>query len=433
MTHTVRESGPSQYTLTVEVPTERVESRMLEVARVFQRQVAIPGFRKGKVPLDTVRKEYAAEIEKEFLDRFIPEAVHETLKAAELVAIVPPSVPNLRFTPGQPLSFELVVDTAPKVEVKDWQGYALKRRIRPVEDAQIETMLTQLREESAVFEDVTRAAGDGDVLLIDVQRLDANGQRLKGTLQKGARILLGAPELMADLQKGLMGAEAGQERTITVNYPADYRQAEVAGQSITYIIKIRQVQFRRLRELDDAFAKDVFGFETLAQLRDRIRENLSREDEQRWRRDLESQAIDELVKRHAMELSPRLVSYMLEQVVHEQTQGRQVSADLQKQLEEHYRPGVERNIRREILLIALAKQESIEVTPEEVTQQILRMQESDPRNAARVRQHYASAERRQSLAESILEGKALQKVVEAAKLEDEILPPLPAEGAPAGR
>lgn len=433
MTHTVRESGPSQYTLTVEVPTERVESRMLEVARVFQRQVAVPGFRKGKVPLDTVRKEYAAEIEKEFLDRFIPEAVHETLKAAELVAIVPPSVPNLRFTPGQPLSFELVVDTAPKVEVKDWQGYALKRRIRPVEDAQVEAMLTQLREESAVFEDVSRAAGDGDVLLIDVQRLDANGQRLKGTLQKGARILLGAPELMADLQKGLMGAEAGQERTITVNYPADYRQAEVAGQAITYIIKIRQVQFRRLRELDDAFAKDVFGFEALTQLRDRIRENLSREDEQRWRRDLESQAIDELVKRHPMELSPRLVSYMLEQVVHEQTQGRQVSADLQKQLEEHYRPGVERNIRREILLIALAKQESIEVTPEEVTQQILRMQESDPRNAARVRQHYASAERRQSLAESILEGKALQKVVEAAKLEDEVLPPLPAEGAPAGR
>jgi hypothetical protein len=138
MTHTVRESGPSQYTLTVEVPTERVESRMLDVARVFQRQVAIPGFRKGKVPLDTVRKEYAAEIEKEFLDRFIPEAVHEVLQEASLVAIVPPSVPNLRFTPGQPLSFELVVDTAPKVEVKDWKGYPLKRRIRKVEAAQVE-------------------------------------------------------------------------------------------------------------------------------------------------------------------------------------------------------------------------------------------------------------------------------------------------------
>ena len=433
MTHTVRESGPSQYTLTVEVPTERVESRMLDVARVFQRQVAIPGFRKGKVPLDTVRKEYAAEIEKEFLDRFIPEAVHEVLQEASLVAIVPPSVPNLRFTPGQPLSFELVVDTAPKVEVKDWKGYPLKRRIRKVEATQVESMLQQLREESAVFEDVSRPAGDGDVVLIDVQRLDANGQRLKGTLQKGARILLGAPELLPDLQKGLLGAEAGQERTVTVNYPADYRQTDMAGQAIGYVIKIRQVQFRRLRELDDAFAKEIFGLESLAQLRERIEQNLNMEDEQRWRRDLESQAIDEIVKRHPMELSPRLVSYMLENVVQEQTQGRQVSADLQKQLEEHYRPGVERSIRREILLIALAKQEGLEVTQDEITQQILRMQESDPRNASRVRQHYSSPERRASLAESILEGKALQKVVEAAKLEDEVLPPVATEGAPAGR
>ena len=192
------------------------------------------------------------------------------LALASLVAIVPPSVPNLRFTPGQPLSFELVVDTAPKVEVKDWKGYPLKRRIRKVEAAQVESMLQQLREESAVFEDVSRPAGDGDVVLIDVQRLDANGQRLKGTLQKGARILLGAPELLPDLQKGLLGAEAGQERTVTVNYPADYRQTDMAGQAIGYVIKIRQVQFRRLRELDDAFAKEIFGLESLAQLRERI-------------------------------------------------------------------------------------------------------------------------------------------------------------------
>ena len=205
------------------------------------------------------------------------------------------------------------------------------------------------------------------------------------------------------------------------------------GQAIGYVIKIRQVQFRRLRELDDAFAKEIFGLESLAQLRERIEQNLNMEDEQRWRRDLESQAIDEIVKRHPMELSPRLVSYMLENVVQEQTQGRQVSADLQKQLEEHYRPGVERSIRREILLIALAKQEGLEVTQDEITQQILRMQESDPRNASRVRQHYSSPERRASLAESILEGKALKKVVEAAKLEDEVLPPVATEGAPAGR
>lgn len=432
MTHTVRETGPSQYTLTVEVPTDRVEERMLQVARVFQRQVSMPGFRKGKVPLEQVRKEYAAEIEREFLDRFIPEWVEVALREASLVAVVPPSVPNLRFTPGEPLSFEVVVDTAPKVEVKDWKGFPLKRRIRPVEEAAVESMLGQLREESAVFEDVDRPAVDGDVVLLDSQRMDANGRRLAGTLSKGARILLGAPDLLPELQSGLMGSEAGQERTVSVTYPADYRQAEVAGQTIRYVIKVKGVQQRRLRDLDDALAKDVFGLETIAALRERIKTNLEGEDERRWRRDLEAQAIDELIKRHPVELSPRLVSYMLEQVVHEQTGGRSVSDDLRKQLEEHYRPGVERSLKREILLIAVAQQEKLEVSNEEVAQRILRLQESDPRNAARVRQHYASADRRRALAESLLEEKALHLVVEAAKLEDEILAPAGAEGAPAG-
>ena len=421
MTHTVRESGPSQHTLTIEIPAEKVESRILEVSRVFQRQVSMPGFRKGKVPLDKVRSEYASEIEREFLERFIPEVTHEALGEAKLVAVVPPAVQNLRFTPGQPLSFEAVVDVAPNAEVKDWSGFSLKRRRKPVEAAQVDRMLDQLREESAVFEDVATAAADGDVVLLDSQRLDANGRRLANTKAKGARIQLGAPDLLPELQAGLLGADEGQERTITVTYAADFRQQELAGQTVRYVVNVKKIQHKKLRPLDDTLARDVFGLESLDALRQRIQRNLELEDEARWRRELEAQAIDELVKRHPMDLSPRLVSYMLEQVVHEQAGGREVSEDLNKQLEEHYRPGVERSLKREILLIALAKQEGLEVSGEEVGQQILRLAESDPRNAARVRQHYASADRRRALAESMLEKKALDRVIEAAKIEDEAI------------
>jgi len=146
------------------------------------------------------------------------------------------------------------------------------------------------------------------------------------------------------------------------------------------------------------------------------------EDAQRVRRELEAQAIDELVRRHPVDLSPRLTGYMLEQVVHEQTGHREVAEDLHKQLEEHYRPGVERSLRREILLAALARQEGLEVTPDEVGAQVQRLADSDPKNAARVRQHYASAERRRSLAESILERKALDLVIGASQLKEEAVP-----------
>jgi len=419
MMHTVRESGQWQHTLTVEVPADEVEGRLLAVARRFQQAVSMPGFRKGKVPLDRVRQDYAAEIERDFLERFIPEIAHQAIHDASLHAVVPPSVQNLRFTPGQPLSFEAVVDVAPQVQVKDWKGFPLTRRVRAVTEAAVDAMLDQLRQESAVFADVRRPAGPGDIVLLDTQRLDANGRRLSGTRAKGTRIQLGAPELLPDLETGLSGAEAGQERTIAVTYPADYRQQELAGQQVRYVVHVRAVQEKKLRELDDAFAKDVFGLETLGELRKRVRGNLEGEDAQRSRRDLEAQAIDELIRRHPLDLSPRLVSYMLEQVVHEQVGDRQVSEDLHKQLEEHYRPGVERSLRREILLGALAKQESITVTSEEVAEQIQRLAESDPKNAARVRQHYASEERRRSLAESIMERKALDLLIGGSQVREE--------------
>jgi len=422
MTHTVRESGQWQHTLTVEVPADEVESRLLAVARRFQQAVSMPGFRKGKVPLDRVRQDYAAEIERDFLERFIPEAAQAAIRDAALHAVVPPSVQNLRFTPGQPLSFEAVVDVAPHLQVQDWKGFPLTRHVRPVTEAAVDAMLAQLREESAVFADVRRPAGPGDILLLDTQRLDANGRRLSGTRSKGTRIQLGAPELLPDLEAGLAGAEAGQERTLNVRYPDDYRQQELAGQQVRYVVQVRAVQEKKLRELDDTFAKDVFGLERLEQLRERVRRNLEGEDAQRSRRELEAQAIDELVRRHAVDLSPRLVSYMLEQVVHEQVGEREISEELHKQLEEHYRPGVERSLRRELLLMALAKQEGIDVTPEEVAEQIQRLVDSDPKNAARVRQHYASADRRRSLAESIVERKALDMVIAASQVRDEAVP-----------
>ena len=421
MTHTVRETGQWQRTLTIEVPPDEVERRLIEVSRRFQQQVSLPGFRKGKVPLERVRQDYAAEIEREFLERFIPELTQGAIGESALNAVVPPTVQNLRFTPGQPLSFDAVVDVVPEVKVQDWKGFALTRRVRRVDEAALEARMHHLREESAVFSDVARPAGIGDVVLMDSQRLDANGRRLTGTRTKGARIRLGAPDLLPDLEAALTGAEAGQERTLSVTYPGDYRHEELAGQTIRYVVNIKKIQEKKLRELDDNFARDVFGLDSYAGLRDRVRRNLELEDAQRARRELETQATDELVRRNAVDLSPRLVSYMLEQVVHEQTGDREVPDDLHRQLEENYRPGVERSLKREILLVAIARQESLDVSGEEVGAQIARLVESDPRNAARVRQHYASAERRKALAESILEKKALDLVIGAAQVKDETI------------
>jgi len=421
MSHTVRETGPWQQTLSVEIPTAEVEVRLEEAARELQRRVVLPGFRRGKVPLERVRTEFAAHIEQDFLERFIPEATNRAIDEAGLSPVVPPTVNNLRFTPGQPLTFDAIVDTPPVVEVRNWKGLELRRRVRAIDDAAVDAVVQDLRDQSAVFLDLERPAQRGDVVLLDSQRLDANGRRLPQTRAKGTRILLGAPDLIPDLENGLLGAQAGQERTVTVNYPADYRQSELAGKSIRYVISVRKIQEKKLRELDDNFAAEVFRLDSVSALRDRVRANLESEDAGRVRRELEAGALEELIRRNLFDLPVRLVAYMLDRVVHEQAEGREVPKELHAQLEEHYRPGVERSLRREILLSGIARQESLNVSDEEIAAEIDRMCAQEPRQASRIRARYQSVDRRRALGEGILERKAMDAVIAAAQVRDEPL------------
>ncbi len=419
MNHTVNETGSWQHTISIEVPVEEVEARIEKVARQLQGRVSMPGFRKGKVPLARVRTDFAQQIEQEFVETVIREVSGNAIRESGLNPVVPPSVDNLRFTPGQPMTFDVLIDTAPMVDVADWKGIALVRHVQPVDETAVDATVERLRDDTAVFADLDRAAAPGDVVLLDLQRLDANGRRLANTRAKGRRIELGAPGLLPDLEAGLLGSAAGQERTITVNYPADWQQEDLAGKTVRYVVSVRKIQEKKLRDLDDNFAREIFHLESMGELRERVRRNLEGEDAGRVRRELEGMVVEDLVRRNSFELPARLIGYMLAQVVREQSGGREVPADLLKQLEEHYRPGVERSLKREVLLAGIARQESLTVTEDEIAADIDRMCLADPRQASRIRARYQSAERRQALGDGILERKAMDAVIAAAQVKDE--------------
>jgi trigger factor len=419
MKHSARSTGPWQHTLDIEVPVEEVEARLEEVARQIQRRASLPGFRKGHVPLEMVRQQFAASVEQEFLESFVPRVAGEAVDEARLQPVVPPLVRNLRFSPGQPLRFEAVVDVRPEIEARNYRGIPILRTVRAVDERAVDRVLADLREESAVFVDLDRPAVDGDVLLVDSTRLDGAGRRMAGTRLKARRIPLGAEGVLPDLAQGLMGAVEGQERTVEVRYPDDYGVPELAGKTLRYAIKVRKIQEKKLRPLDDNFAREVFHLESLEELRSRIRLNLEGEERLRQQREAEAGISEELIRRTPFDLPERLVEYMLDRVIREAAGAREVQEGLRKELEERYRPGVERSLRREMLLDAVARQEKLEVSEEEVAAEIQRMAEADPRQASRVRARYLSAERRQGLKESLLERKAMEWLIDAAEVREE--------------
>ena len=420
MKQSSRETGTWQQTLDVEVPVDEVESQLDQFARAVQRRAVLPGFRRGKVPLDQVRVQFADAIEQEFFETYLPRATSQAIDGAGLQPIVPPLVRNVRFTPGQPLRFEAVVDVKPNVESPEYRGLTLRRMRRPVDDGAVEKVLESLREDAAVFVDLDRPAGRGDVILLDSTRLDANGRRMPGTLAKNRRIQLGEPSVPPDLENGLLGSEAGQERTVEVSYPDDYGTQDLAGKRFRYRVAVRKIQEKKLRTLDDNFAREVFQLDSLEALRARVRQNLEREEELRVRRDVETAATDALVQRNPLDLPERLVQWMLDRVIGEATAGRTLNDQLRGDLQTHYRPGVERSLKRELLLDAVARAEKIEASDEEVAAEIDRMAQSDPRQAAKIRARYQSAERRQALRETVVERKAMDRVLELANVKDEV-------------
>jgi len=419
MKHSVRETGTWQHTLDVEVPSDVVNAELDHLARAIQRRAVLPGFRRGKVPLDQVRQNFAENIEQEFFESILPRVTREAMEEAQLDPIVPPMVKNVRFTPGQPLRFEAVVEVRPKVEAKNYRGLPVPRRIRPVTDEAVDRVMEGLRDEAAVFVDLDRPAERGDMVLVDSTRIDVNGRRLPGSTAKNRRVPLGDPSVPPDLENGLLGATAGQERTVEVRYPDDHPSQELAGKQFRYIVKVRKIQEKKLRPLDDNFAREVFRLDTLEDLRTRVRQNLEREEAVRVHREMEAAVTDALISRHPLDLPERLVQWMLERVIGEATEGRAVNDSLRGELETHYRPGVERSLRKELLLEAVARAENVEASEDEVAAEIDRMAQSDPRQAAKIRARYASAERRAALREGLIERKAMEKLIELADIKDE--------------
>ncbi len=415
----LRSTGPWQHALDIEVPADEVDRRLDEGARQIQRRASLPGFRTGKVPIDMVRQHFADRVEQQFLEDFVPQVTGEAVDQARLNPVVPPLVRGLRFTPGQPLKFEALVDVRPEIEVRDYRGIPLARRQRPVDEAAVERVLAGLREESAVYADLDRPAQRGDVVLLDSTRLDANGRRLSGTRLKGRRIPLGSPDVLPDLENALLGAAAGQERTFEIHYPADYPSADLAGTTQRYVAHIRKIQEKKLRPLDDNLAREVFKLESLEELQSRIRLNLEGEERVRVQRELETAVTSELIRRNSFELPERLIQWMLDRVIHDVSEGRPVSEAVRMELEQRYREGVQRSLRREVLLAAVARQEKLEVGDDEVAQEIDRMAQAEPRQAARVRARYQSPDRRQALRETLLERKALDWLINAANIRDE--------------
>ncbi len=366
----IRDHGsPWRKLLVIEVPSDELESAFQDVVEEFRSRVQLPGFRKGRAPRNVIELQFGHSMEHEVLERVVKRSYESVVRDQKLEPISYPTIEKIEFARGKPLTYEAQIDIRPKVAAKDYLGLDVDQKETEVPDADVDKALEELRQRTAEWTPVDREAGDQDAVLVDYARLNAKGKPIRKTEQKDALVELGAGGLLPEFRTNLVGTKAGDHRDFQVTYPADFGNEELRGRSSTFSVDVRGVRERRVRPLDDEFAKEIAGMRDLAELRARVRLNMESEARVKAQREQEETLADQVIAKNPMELPESMVREYLEELLQRlKGEGREWTPEEEERFRGEYRPLAERRIKRDILLDSIARAESVTVTDEEIDQ-----------------------------------------------------------------
>ncbi len=381
VTTTVTELPESRVRVQAEVAPEEVERRIQKAARELGRQMRIPGFRKGKVPPPVVIRRLGREA---VLDEALRSALGawyaDAIDGAGIAPVGEPDldVPSELPAEGQPLQFSIEIGVRPAAKLGQYKGLEVGRREPAVEEEQIDEEIERLRDRLATLETVERAAQTGDHVVIDYVG-SVDGTEFEGGTGRDQLLELGSGRLIPGFEEQLVGASAGDERTVNVTFPEDYQATELAGQEAQFAVTVNEVKEKRLPEINDDFASEAAGFETMAELRDDIGQRLRTIDERSLEREFEEAVLQAAVDEAEVEVPDRLVharahelledtfSMLARQGISKESYLRFSGRD-EETLAHEAEPEAAAALKREAVLAAVVEAENIEPTDEQVTE-----------------------------------------------------------------
>ena len=390
--------------LAFEVEPEQVQQEIDARAKELARRVKIPGFRPGKVPLDVIKKRFKDEILGEAAEAIVNKVVFDELDGRGLKPLAPPRVEEVKLEEGQPMSFKAVFETLPLVELPDWKGLRVSASGPKVSDEDVQKEIDRLREEAARYDpvDEERATQAGDFVLLDLVWQPKDGG--KGGRDENALIEVGNAGNHPDMNAGLEGLKAGK--------------------TVRYTVTLKGIKKKVVPERDDEFAKDLGEFGSLAELQDKIRQQLQTAEERRSERDVKGALVEALVAKANFEVPEALVERHMSARAESLARGlayqgidpRKVGVDW-KQYRESTREDSVKAARADILLDEIARREGVSVLDSEVDAEVARIADRSGRSREQVRAQLTKEGDIGALAARIREEKTLDLLKSNASIE----------------
>jgi len=420
----IEDLSPVKKRLMIEVPPEDVEKELNAAYRELGATVSIDGFRKGRVPKAVLESRYKDYVFGEVVSKVIENSYSKVIQEKNLNPVARPDIEvKAGIERGHSFSYTATVEIRPSIKVEGYIGMELNRQEATVSGDEMEKSLELLREGHAHFSEVERSAREKDLVVIDFEGF-IDGKPVENAKASEYPVVIGTNSLVPDLENVLVGVSKGDEKEVQVRFPEDYKHKGLAGKETLFKVKVKVVKERVVPVLDDEFAKDL-KLDSLAQLKDKVREALTHQKEAAEKERLKKGILEKLMEKNSFDTPPALVTGYLQsfvsQAMENMKKGRVKPEDASEmtpeKLKEKYSTIAEMRVKEEMILDAVARQENITVSEDEINSRIKEMAEQRHQRFDELKRQLMEQGSDTVLMAGMLEEKVFNFIIEKAKMQ----------------
>ena len=393
--------------LTIEVPADDLEKALQSAYMKQKNKIAMPGFRKGKVPRQMIEKMYGPEI---FYDdaanTLIPKAYSEAYEECELEIVSRPEINVVQIEKGKSFIFTADVATKPEVKLGEYKGLEVDKVSTRVTQKEVDAKIQEEAEKNAREVVVTdRAVADGDEVILDFEGF-VDGEAFEGGKGENYPLTIGSGSFIPGFEEQLVGAEAEKEVEVKVTFPEDYHAEELKGKEAVFKCTVHEIKAKELPEIDDEFAAEVSEFDTLEEYKADVKAKIKEQKAADGKSNQEDQAVEQAVKNAEYEIPQPMIETQTTQMVEDfaqriQSQGITLEQYFQftgltaEKMMEDMRPQAIKRIETRLVLEAVAKAENIEITDEKIDEELAKMAESYNMEVEKLKEFMGENEKKQ--------------------------------------
>ncbi|MGM0638639.1 MAG: trigger factor [Pseudomonadota bacterium] len=406
--------------ITLQVPAAEIDEAVNARLKDAAKNVRIDGFRKGKVPMSVIRQRYARDLRNEVVGEVMRERYVRAITENELNPAGFPQIEPTVNEAGKDLEFVATLEVYPEFELASIEGAEVERPVVEVVEADVDEMIETLRKQNAGWEEVDRAAEEGDQVTLDFQGF-VGGEPFEGGSAEGHSLVLGSGSFIPGFEEQLVGTAAGEEKAITVTFPEDYQAKHLAGQEATFKVKLHAVQAQALPDVDAEFVTK-FGVDDgdLDTFRAEVKKNMTREAEQAVDNRVKQQVLAALQKANEIPVPQSLIQQETDGLKRQAAQqfGLGEDFDVSQLPNELFAEQAKGRVQVGLLLAEVIKSSELDATDDDIRAKVEELAQQYQEPAQVVEYYMGNDQMKTQVKSAILEEKAVDKLLEQASVKD---------------